>query len=96
MQECLQRTQEKKKPDSVKRIHKAICDYYSDKLENVDIKAITKEHEIALTESFYHAKKTFEPKDLLNWFVTVSASFYKAAFWQLITPMHKEMLQILK
>ena len=96
MQECLLKTQEKKNPDSLKSIHKAVCDYYSDKLENVDIKAITKKQEIALTEAFYHAKKTFEAKDLFNWFITVSNSFGKAAFWQLITPMYEEMLQILE
>lgn len=41
MQECLQRTQEKKNSDSVKRIHKAICEYYTNKLDNIDIKRLS-------------------------------------------------------
>jgi tetratricopeptide (TPR) repeat protein len=96
MQDCLQRTQIKKRPDSVKRIHKAILEYYGNKLDDIDIKTITKKQEIALTEAFYHAKKTFEAEDLFNWFVTVSDSFEKVAFWQLITPMSEEILQILE
>ncbi len=41
MQESLQKTQKQRKPDSVKRIHKAIHEYYSNKLKNIDIKSIT-------------------------------------------------------
>jgi tetratricopeptide (TPR) repeat protein len=96
MRECLQRTQEKKDSDSVKEVHKTISEYYTNKLENIDIKAINSEHESALIEAFYHAKKTFEAKDLLNWFDIVSNSFEMAALWQLIIPMYEEMLQILK
>src|SRR5665647_650669 len=96
MRECLQKPQEKIDSDSVKGIHKAICDYYSDKLENVDIKAITKEQEIALTEAFYHAKKLMEAEDLLHWFIDTSDPFNRAAFWQLIVPLYEEILKILE
>jgi tetratricopeptide (TPR) repeat protein len=96
MQDCLQRTQLKERPDSVKRIHKAIQKYYDNRLNNIDIKEITSEHEIALAEAFYHAKEALEAKDLLNWFVTVSDSFNKAAFWQLIAPLYEELLQDLE
>ncbi len=96
MQESLQKTQEKKRPDSVKKIHKAISDYYTNKLEDIDIRTITSEHELALTEAFYHSKEALEAEDLLNWFISVSDPFYRAAFWQLITPIHEEMLQILE
>ena len=73
-----------------------MCDYYSNQLNSIDIKAITPEHEIALTEAFYHAKEALEAEDLLNWFISVSDPFNRAAFWQLITPMYEEMLQILE
>lgn len=71
MQECLQKTQETKKPDSVKRIHKVITDYYTKKLENIDIKVITPENETALIEAFYHAKESLEAEDRFNCFITV-------------------------
>ena len=96
MQDCLQRTQIKKRPDSVKRIHKAIHEYYGNKLDNIDIKAITREHEDALTESFYHAKKSLEADDLLHWFIVAADPFDRAAFWQLITPIYEEVLQVLE
>ena len=64
MQECLQKTQENRKTDSVKRIHMAIAEYYNNKLENIDIKAITQERESALIEAFYHAKKGSVAKKL--------------------------------
>jgi tetratricopeptide (TPR) repeat protein len=96
MRECLQRIQENEKPESVKRIHKAINTYYSNKLKNIDIKRITLEHENAFTEAFYHANKSLEAEELLNWFINVSDPFYKIAYWQLIIPRYEEMLQILE
>ena len=96
MRESLQKTQENKNPDSVKRTHEAIVKYYSNRLNRIDIKAITPEHEIALAEAFYHAKNVFGIGDLFNWFTNVLDPFYRAAFWQLITPMYEEMLQLLK
>ena len=96
MRKCLQRTQEKKKPESVKRIHKGINKYYSNKLKNIDIKRINLEHENTFTEAFYHAKKSLEAEELLNWFINVSDPFYKIAYWQLIAPRYEEMLQILE
>ncbi|AKB52613.1 hypothetical protein MSBRW_3360 [Methanosarcina barkeri str. Wiesmoor] len=79
-----------------KSTHQFLLAYYSDKIEELDIKAITPEHEIALTEAFYHAKESLEAEKLCEWFISVSDSFNRAAFWQLITPMYEEMLQILK
>jgi len=96
MRQSWQEYQEKKERDERKKVHKFMFTYYESKVKNLDIKQITQEHRIALIEAFYHAKKTFEAEDLLNWFVTVSDSFEKAAFWQLITPMYEEMLQILE
>jgi tetratricopeptide (TPR) repeat protein len=96
MQDCLQRNQIKKKADSVKNIHKAIYEYYVNKLENTDIKSITSEHEIALTEAFYHAKELMEAEDLLHWFIDASDPFNRAALWQLIVPLYEEVLKILE
>jgi tetratricopeptide (TPR) repeat protein len=83
-------------PTDRKNIHKYLLDFYSKKLENIDIKAITPEHEIALTEAFYHAKEALEIEELFNWFVATSDPFDRAAFWQLITPLYDEILQILE
>jgi tetratricopeptide (TPR) repeat protein len=96
MQDCIRRTQIKKRPDAVKRIHKAIHVYYGNKIENVDFKAITQEHVDALTEAFYHAKESIEAEDLLHWFIVASDPFDRAAFWQLIAPLYEEVLQILE
>lgn len=96
MQESLQKTQEKIKPDSVKRIHKILSEYYTNKLKNINIKAIAQEQETALTEAFYHAKESLKAEELFEWFISVSDPFYRAAFWQLIIPLYEEMLQILR
>ncbi|MDD3245455.1 MAG: tetratricopeptide repeat protein [Methanosarcina sp.] len=79
-----------------KNTHQFLLAYYSDKIEDLDIKAITPEHELALTEAFYHAKEAFEEEDLFKWFIYVSDPFNRAALWQLIAPMYEEMLQILE
>lgn len=95
MRESLLETQ-RGKAESKNRIHKAVSKYYSNKLENIDIRAITPEHEIALTEAFYHAKKALKPEDLFKWFIPVSDPFYIAASWQLIVPMYEDLLTILE
>jgi len=79
-----------------KEVHSFMCAYYSNQLKSVDIKNITPEHENALTKAFYHAKESLEAENLLDWFINFSDSFYSAAFWQLITPIYEEMLQILE
>jgi len=88
--------QEYQDPVDRENIHKFILEHYSNKLKDIDIKAITSEHETALTEAFYHAKESLEAEDQFNWFINVSDPFYTAAFWQLITPIYEEMLQILE
>jgi tetratricopeptide (TPR) repeat protein len=79
-----------------KNTHQFLLAYYSDKIEDLDIKTITQENETALTEAFYHAKEALEAEELCKWFFYASAPFNRAAFWQLITPMYEEMLQILE
>ena len=79
-----------------KNTHQFLFVYYSNKIEDLDIKAITSEHETALTEAIYHAKESLEAEELCEWFIYVSAPFYRAAFWQLITPIYEEILRILE
>jgi hypothetical protein len=93
MRESLQVYQNKELKEEV---HSFMYAYYSNQLNSIDIKAITQEHEIALTEAFYHAKKSLEGEDLLNCVITVSNPFNRAAFWQLIAPMYEEILQVLE
>lgn len=83
-------------PDLKKEVHNFMLDFYSNQLKDLDIKSITQEHENSLIEAFYHAKESLEAEELCEWFISVSDPFDRAAFWQLITPMYEEMLQILK
>ncbi len=45
-------------PVDRKNVHRFMFEHYNNKLEKMDIKSITPEHEKALTEAFYHAKNT--------------------------------------
>ena len=45
-----------------KNTHQFLLAYYSNKIEDIDIKSITPEHETALTEAFYHAKEALETR----------------------------------
>lgn len=76
MRESLQVYQDQ---DLKKEVHNFMLDFYSNQLKDLDIKAITLQHKIALNEAFYHAKKTHETKDLLNWFIVASGPFNRAA-----------------
>ena len=88
--------QEHQDPIERENVQIFMFEYYNNKLKEMDIKSITQEYEKALIEAFYHAKKAYETKDLLNWFIAASKPFNRAAFWQLIIPMYEEMLQILE
>jgi len=92
MKKSLQEHQECQDPIYRKKIHLFLLDYYCKKMEDIDIKSITSEHEIALNEAFYHAKEVLGTEDLLNWFIATSGPFNR----ELITPMYEEMLQILE
>ncbi|PAV12059.1 hypothetical protein ASJ81_07905 [Methanosarcina spelaei] len=93
MRKSLQDNQDQ---DLKKEVHNFMLDFYSNQLKDLDIKAITQEHENALIEAFYHAKESLEAEELCEWFISVSDPFDRAAFWQLITSMYEEMLQILE
>ncbi|AAM05106.1 TPA: tetratricopeptide repeat protein [Methanosarcina acetivorans] len=93
MREGLQKHQGNQEKKSV---HKIIFNFYNDKLEKLDIKSITSEHETALIEAFYHAKEALEIRDMFDWCITVSDPFNRAAFWQLIAPLYEDMLQLLE
>ena len=96
MRQSWQEYQEREEGEERKNVHQFMLDYYTKKLENIDIKEITPEHETALVEAYYHAKETLETEKLFEWFVEYSDPFYKAALWQLIIPMWKELLPILE
>jgi len=83
-------------PVDRKNVHKFMFEHYKNKLEKMDTKSITPEHEKALNDAFYHAKKILETKDLLNLIIAASGPFNIAAFWQLIAPIYEETLQILE
>lgn len=88
--------QEYQDPDLKKEVHNFMLDFYSNQLKDLDIKSINQEHENALTEAFYHAKEALEAEELYKWFVEYSNPFYEAASWQLILPIYKEILDIIK
>ncbi len=93
MRESLQAHQDQKLKEEV---HSFMRTYYSDQLKSIDIRKITSEHENILTEVFYHAKESLDAEELCEWFISVSNPFYRAAFWQLISPLYEEILQILE
>ncbi|KKH45727.1 tetratricopeptide repeat protein [Methanosarcina sp. 1.H.A.2.2] len=93
MKESLQAYQSQ---ESKEDVNSFMCDYYTKKIENMNIKSMTIEHETLLTEAFFHAKNALATKDLYKWFTTFSNPFYDAASYQLIIPMYEEMLQIIE
>ena len=58
--------QEYHDPNDRKDVHKFLLTYYSNKIEEIDIKAITPEHETALIEAFYHAKEALEAEEFVQ------------------------------
>lgn len=87
---------EKHDPMDRKKIHLFLHNYYSNKIERIDIKSITQEHEIALIESYYHAKEALELADLGGWIVTHCELFDKAGHWKTIYPMFYDFVEMLK
>ena len=63
MRESLQVFQDQ---DLKKEVHNFMLDFYSNQLKDVDIEAITPEHETAFTEAFYHASQLILSEILLK------------------------------
>ncbi|MEN6554077.1 MAG: tetratricopeptide repeat protein [Methanobacterium sp.] len=87
MRKSLQKSLEDEDPTYRQKIHLFLRDYYCNKIEDIDIKSITNEHEIALTEAFYHGKEALGLEELTEWLFEYSEPFDKAARWKLIQPM---------
>ncbi|MDY9927876.1 tetratricopeptide repeat protein [Methanosarcina sp.] len=87
---------EKQDPKERKEIHLFLHNYYSNKIEDVNVKLITQEHEIALIEAYYHAKELLEFDDLGGWIVEYTEPFDKAGYWKTINPMFNDLVEVFK
>ncbi|AKJ38581.1 tetratricopeptide repeat protein [Methanosarcina barkeri] len=88
--------QEHQDPTYRKEIHLFLNNYYSNKIEGLDFKSITQEHEIALIEAYYHAKEALNFEDLGGWVVKYTEPFNKAGYWKTIYPMIEDFVEMLK
>lgn len=88
--------QEYQDPTYRKQIHLFLHNYYSNKIKDIDIRSITREHEIALIEAYYHAKEVLEFDDLGGWIFEYTEPFDKTGYWKTIHPMFNDLVEIFK
>jgi len=93
MREALQ---EHQAPELRKRVHLFLHEYYAKQLEGLDVKSITDRHKAALTEAFYHGRQAKSAEELWFWFVVAHDVFDKAGQYRLLTPLYREMVQVLE
>jgi len=79
-----------------KENHRVLLERYDQRLKDLDPELITPEDEIALKEAFIHAKETFEPEELVSWFIVKAEPFYRSVSWKVLLPFYEELLGILE
>jgi tetratricopeptide (TPR) repeat protein len=78
------------------RIHRFLFDHYSSRLSHIDIKHITEQHRLALSEAFYHGKNALGAEAFFDWFKLAEEPFNRAAQWRFLTPLYEETAAALK
>jgi tetratricopeptide (TPR) repeat protein len=92
MREALQESQS---PELRKRVHQFLHELYAKQLEGLDVKNLSDRHKTALTEAFYHGRQAKSAEELWAWFKDATAVFYAAGQYRTLTPLYREMVQVL-
>jgi tetratricopeptide (TPR) repeat protein len=90
MREALQESQS---PELRKRVHLFLHELYAKQLEGLDVKSITDQQQVALTEAFYHGRQSRTAAELLAWFESVQEVFHEASLYRLLVPLCRVTVQ---
>lgn len=88
--------QAKLDPETLKLLHRALFDFYKEKLKSVDIKNINDSAKQLLVETSYHGKNSLSPEEYYEWYFEASKVFYEAAQYQLLVPMCEELVEMME
>jgi tetratricopeptide (TPR) repeat protein len=88
--------QEYQAPDLNQRVHRFLFDYYTSRLDGIDVRSITDRHRIALGEAFYHGRMVLSAPALRQWLTPIAAEFEAGAQWRLLVPLYEETVQLLR
>jgi tetratricopeptide (TPR) repeat protein len=82
--------------ETLRLLHKALFDFYREKLKIVDIKNVDDNAKQALIEASYHGKNSLTPDEYFYWYCKASKIFYDAAQYQLLTPMSEDLVKMME
>jgi tetratricopeptide (TPR) repeat protein len=84
MRECLEERLLRYDPAQLKAVHHFLFDRYDGKLENLEPKALSHEHEQAFLEAFHHAPEALGMAETVDWFGRRSSVFFDGSRWRLL------------
>lgn len=93
MRESLQAKLDK---ETLRLLHKALFDFYKEKLYSVEIKDVNDEAKQNLNEATYHAKNCLTPDEYFKWFSSASIVFYEAAQYRLLVPLVEDLVKTIE
>jgi tetratricopeptide (TPR) repeat protein len=82
--------------ETLKLLHKALFDFYNEKLKNIDVKNIDDTAKQSLIEAVYHGKNCFNPGEYFDWLCMASRIFLDAAQHRMLMPMYEDVLKIME
>ncbi|MCX6163614.1 MAG: tetratricopeptide repeat protein [Ignavibacteriae bacterium] len=88
--------QSKLEPDKLKTLHKALFQYYDEKLSKVDLKNIDENAKHYLIEASEHGKAFLEPGEYFEWFCLASKKFFYTSQYRLLLPMGEDALKMME
>jgi len=93
MREALQ---EEQSPEIRKRVHLFLHEHYAKQLDGIDVKGITDQPRLALTEAFYHGRQAKTAAEVCSWFKDAVAVFEKVGLHRLVLPLFREVTPALE
>jgi tetratricopeptide (TPR) repeat protein len=78
------------------RVHRFMFDYYTSRLDGLDVRSITDRQRVALGEAFYHGRIVLSAPALRQWLAPIATEFAAGAEWNLLVPLYEETIQLLR
>lgn len=82
--------------ETLKLLHKALFNFYKEKLKNVEIKDVDDTAKQNLIEATYHGKNSLTPDEYFKWYGDASFVFYEAAQFRLLVPMSEDLVKMME
>lgn len=82
--------------ETLRLLHKALFDFYKEKLKSIDVKYVDDVAKQNLIEATYHGKNSLTPDEYFKWFSGAIVVFYEAAQYRLLVPLVEDLVKTME